>query len=266
MINREKLQSLLEAFDNDKAAAIRAIQDYKIKNTSLKALPAINTNDVVISLRSVSKIYNLKGDKVHVLNDVSLDIYEAEFVAITGSSGSGKSTLLQLMGGLDKPTTGVIEINEQDISKLSDGKLSQMRNSTIGFVFQFFYLQPFLKLDKNIEVPGMFGGTPHSERDGRVEELLNIVGLDNKGNHYPKQLSGGQLQRAAISRALLNKPKIILADEPTGNLDSKNSEAIIEIFENMRKLYNVTIVLVTHDNEIAQRADRVLTMKDGVVL
>lgn len=266
MTKTESLQNLLKAFDNDKIAAIKAIQDYESTNLSLRVTSVVNTRDIAITLHSVTKIYKLKGGKITVLKDISLDIYKGEFVAITGASGSGKSTLLQLMGGLDRPTSGIVEIDKRDISKLSDSKLSQLRNSTVGFIFQFFYLQPFLKLDKNIEVPGMFGRSKQAERHAHINTLLNLVGLDNQREHYPKQLSGGQLQRAAIGRALLNKPKIILADEPTGNLDSKNSEAIIDIFDNLRKLYNVTIVLVTHNGEIAARADRVLKMKDGEIL
>lgn len=266
MTKTELLQNLLDAFDNDKAAAVKAIQDYESESFSSQTSLPTATDRVVISLHSVSKTYKLRSSPVDVLRNVSLNIYEGEFVAITGASGSGKSTLLQLMGGLDKPTSGTIEIYDQDISKLNDKKLSELRNSTIGFIFQFFYLQPFLRLDKNIEVSGMFGRTPLSDRRSRANEIIDEVGLSDLKNHYPKQLSGGQLQRAAISRALVNKPKIILADEPTGNLDSKNSEIIIEILENMRKLYNVTIVLVTHDPMQARKADRVLTMKDGQIL
>ncbi len=266
MIKKEALQNLLDAYSGDKIAAVEAINDYEDAKLS-QASPLVDTTrDVAISLRSVSKKYKLKGRAINVLQDVSLDIYVGEFVAITGSSGSGKSTLLQLMGGLDKVSAGSIKINDQDISKLNDKRLSQLRNSTIGFVFQFFYLQPFLRLDKNVEIPGMFGRFKRKDRRERSRELLHAVGLDESADHYPRQLSGGQLQRAAIGRALLNQPKIVLADEPTGNLDSANSAAIIKIFEDMRESYNVTIVLVTHDQEIASRADRVLVMKDGAIL
>jgi len=266
MSKTKTVQELLEAFGNDKIAAIRAIQAYKLVEHPERVSTFTQTNEKMISLNSISKTYDLKGNQIVALDNVSLDIYAGEFVAITGSSGSGKSTLLQIMGGLDKPTTGVVTINNQDISKFSDSQLAEMRNKTIGFVFQFFYLQPFLKLGKNIEVPSMFARISPSERQVRVQELLSAVGLEHRNDHYPRQLSGGQLQRAAISRALINRPKIILADEPTGNLDSKNGEAIIEIFEKMRKLYNVTVVLVTHDDEIASRADRIIPMKDGMLL
>lgn len=266
MTKIEILHDLLRAFENDKSAAIKAIQDYPAIMPLSKKTSNVNADNVAIALRSVCKTYELKGRTIGVLKNISLDIYEGEFVAITGVSGSGKSTLLQLMGGLDKPTSGVVEINKQDISRLSDSKLAQLRNSTVGFIFQFFYLQPFLNLERNIEVAGMFGRSERVNRRTHINELLHVVGLADLRDHYPRQLSGGQLQRAAISRALLNKPKIILADEPTGNLDSKNSEAIIEIFETMRKQYNVTIILVTHDNEIARRADRILSINDGEIL
>ncbi len=195
-----------------------------------------------------------------------MTIQQGEFITITGASGSGKSTLLQMIGGLDKPTSGNITIGNVDIAKLSDSKLSSFRNKTIGFVFQFFYLQPFLRLDKNIEVPGMFAHTNRKARQARVAELLGIVDLSDRASHYPKELSGGQIQRAAIARALLNMPKIILADEPTGNLDSKSSQEIIDLFQKIRKDYGATVIIVTHNPEIAQQADRVINLKDGAII
>ncbi len=264
MLRKDAVRQLLEAFQYDKSSAIKAIRDFA-GSTTPKVTPNAKNAPIAIALRSVSKNYKLKGQELQVLRGITLDIHEGEFVVITGSSGSGKSTLLQLMGALDKPSAGTIEIYQQDVGKLSDGKLSRLRSSTIGFVFQFFYLQPFLRLEKNIEVPGMFARSKRDDRIRRVEELLSIVGLEDQRMHYPRQLSGGQMQRAAISRALLNNPKIILADEPTGNLDSKNSEVIIGLFLTLQKRYNMTVVMVTHDEEIASRADRVLVMKDGQV-
>lgn len=220
----------------------------------------------VISVKSLIKTYRINKQSVRVLNDVSLDIFKGEFVAITGASGSGKSTLLQLIGGLDKPTSGEITIDSTKISNLSDSKLSIFRNKTIGFIFQFFYLQPFLSLRKNVEVPGMFASKSRSGRKARVRELLEQVGLTEQENHLPKELSGGQIQRAAIARALLNSPKILLADEPTGNLDSVNSGEIINIFERIRNEFGTTIVIVTHNPEIATRADRIIQLSDGIIL
>jgi ABC-type lipoprotein export system ATPase subunit len=174
--------------------------------------------------------------------------------------------LLQLIGGLDKPSQGLIRVDGQDISRLSDRKLSRFRNQTIGFVFQFFFLQPFLSLQTNLEVPGMFARTRPRRRIKKARELAAQVGLDERLKHRPKELSGGQMQRAAIARALLNSPKIVLADEPTGNLDSQNGRAIIDLFEEIRKTYGTTIIVVTHDPAIAGRADREIKLTDGRVI
>jgi putative ABC transport system ATP-binding protein len=203
--------------------------------------------------------------KQHVaaLKDVSLEIREGEFIAFTGPSGSGKSTLLQIIGGLDKPNEGTIVINGQNIAKLSDRALSKFRNQTVGFVFQFFYLQPFLSLQTNLAVPGIFARMKPQEFKARAQELAQSVGLGDRLSHLPKELSGGQMQRAAIARALLNKPKLILADEPTGNLDSTNGEAIIELFDKVRKEFGTTIVVVTHDPKVAAHADREIVLRDG---
>lgn len=197
---------------------------------------------------------------------MSLQIHEGEFVAITGASGSGKSTLLQIIGGLDKPSKGEVYYDDVKLSKLSDRKLSAFRRQVVGFVFQFFYLQPFLILERNMEVPGMFARTKRAERIKRVAELAEAVGLSDRLKHLPKELSGGQMQRVAIARALVNSPKIILADEPTGNLDSKNSTAIVDLFERIRQEFGTTIVMVTHDRLIARKADREIVLKDGELI
>lgn len=221
---------------------------------------------VVIETQNLVKTYKLSSERVAALNDINVKIKQGEFVAITGKSGSGKSTLLQLIGGLDKPTSGKIIVDGHDISQLRDGKLSEFRNRTVGFVFQFFYLQPFLNMQVNLEVPGMFARTPKADRQQAAQELAQSVGLEDRLRHLPKELSGGQMQRAAIARALLNKPKVLLADEPTGNLDHATGVSIIDLFEKIRKDFGTTIVVVTHDQGIASRADRVITLTDGKVV
>ncbi|HEU5121563.1 MAG TPA: ABC transporter ATP-binding protein [Candidatus Saccharimonadales bacterium] len=220
----------------------------------------------IIEIDHLTKQYYVGKNKVAALNDVSLQIMPGEFVAVTGESGSGKSTLLQLIGCLDKPTSGHIFINGQDTAKLSDSQMSTLRQSMIGFVFQSFYLQPFLKLDENIAVPAMFKGLGPREIDEKVIALLEQVGLGERRSHFPKELSGGQIQRAAIARALVNDPKLLLADEPTGNLDSKNSDAIIKLFQDIRVRSGTTIVIVTHNAEIASQADRIITLRDGAIV
>lgn len=220
---------------------------------------------VVISVRDLVKEYKIGKQRVKAVGGVSLDIHEGEFVAIVGASGSGKSTLLQLIGGLDKPTSGTVTVSGARLDKMSDGKLSAFRNQTIGFVFQFFYLQPFLTLERNIEIASMPNRMKKAERKARIASLAAHVGLADRLKHLPSELSGGQIQRAAIARALLNHPKIILADEPTGNLDSESSKAIITLFQRVRDEAGTTVVVVTHNPEIAAQADRVITIRDGAV-
>ena len=228
--------------------------------------PETSMGPAVIAVDHLSKHYKVGGEKVHAVNDVSLTIHEGEFVAIVGASGSGKSTLLQLMGGLDKPTSGTVAVSGVQLGKMRDSKLSIFRNQTIGFVFQFFYLQPFLSLERNIEVAAMPSRMKNSERKARIVALAEQVGLGDRLRHLPRELSGGQIQRTAIARALVNQPKIILADEPTGNLDSENSQGIISLFEQIRKEHGTTVVIATHDQAIATQADRIITIKDGMVV
>ncbi len=212
---------------------------------------------------NVIKKYKVGKQIIRAIDDVSVDIHEGEFVALVGPSGSGKSTLLHLLGGLDKPTSGEIVVGGKNVSSMNDRQLSKFRNQTIGFVFQSFYLQPFLTLRRNIEVASMPQRMGRAERRLRIESLARQVGLYDRLSHRPHELSGGQIQRAAIARALLNRPAIILADEPTGNLDSANSRDIISLFQQIREQYHATIIIATHDNEIATQADRVIALKDG---
>lgn len=262
--NQETLAEQLLNESGDVNSAINALRTAQAKKVNNSTQP--HSDEVVVRLEHLHKSYKVGHTKVNALNDVNLTIYKGEFTAITGTSGSGKSTLLQLIGGLDKPNSGIIEVTGQNIAKLRDAKLAQFRNRTIGFVFQFFYLQPFLNLQTNIEVPAIFARTKHHDRTARSTELAKIVGLGDRLKHLPRELSGGQMQRAAIARALENNPSILLADEPTGNLDRTNALAIFNLFKKIRDEQGTTIVVVTHDMELASMTDRSITMNDGAIL
>lgn len=267
IVDDQKVDDFLALFGNDLMSAMRALQHRAHEKSHDKPKPRKEpTGKVLVSVKDLTKTYKVGKQKINALSGISLDIHEGEFVALTGSSGSGKSTLLQLMGGLDKPSTGTITIDGVDLTKMSDRKLSKFRGQMIGFVFQFFYLQPFLRLGNNIEVPGMFARIKRIDRKEKIEELASAVSLSDRISHLPKELSGGQMQRAAIARALFNNPKLILADEPTGNLDSKNSEAIISLFDEIREKFGTTIVIVTHDTAIARHADREVRLSDGAIV
>lgn len=217
----------------------------------------------IIRTENLNKIYE-GTSPVHAVNNVNLEIEEGEFVAIVGASGGGKSTLLHMLGGLDIPTSGKVLINGKDIYKMSDEERSIFRRRSIGFIFQFFNLLPILTAKENIELAASLDG---AEVDSKmVEELVKVLGLKERLNHFPNQLSGGEQQRVSIGRALAYKPEIILADEPTGNLDKKNSEIIIDLLKLFAKKYGITVVMITHDLNIASAADRIIKIEDGKIV
>ena len=256
------LQEALDAFGSAEEVQ-RALREYTKKYSRKKTNTFANSRSVLLRAQGVHKTYRRGRTQVDVLNGIDLEIYDGEFVAITGASGSGKSTLLQLLGGLDRPSKGGVLYGDVSLADLSDKELSRFRRQAVGFVFQSFYLQPFLKVSRNLEVAAMFGRKSRRKRSDVINNLSRQVGLEDRLDYLPEELSGGQMQRAAIARALMNQPKIILADEPTGNLDAKNSIAIIDLFEKIRDEIGTTIVIVTHDPIIAKRADREVKLKDG---
>ena len=218
----------------------------------------------LVELRNVSKIYHLGGEEIRALDDVSCDIEEGEFISIIGPSGSGKSTLMHILGCLDSPTKGTIKLDGTMIHDATARELATIRNRKIGFVFQFFNLLPKLNVLQNVELPMIYSGITGRERRERGMEALKLVGLENRSKHRPSQLSGGQQQRVAIARALVNHPKIIFADEPTGNLDSNTGEAILNLFRSLSS-QGRTIMLVTHDPEIAAVTPRRIEIRDGKI-
>jgi putative ABC transport system ATP-binding protein len=218
----------------------------------------------MIELREVSKTVMSGSDPLTILQSLTLEIPGGEFLAIVGPSGSGKSTLLGLIAGLDAPTTGHVLIDGVDITELDEDALARLRGEKIGFVFQFFHLIPSLTAHENVAVPMEIAGAPDARE--RARALLEEVGLTGRSHHYPSQLSGGEQQRVALARALANDPRIVLADEPTGNLDSTNGRHIMELLRNIHRARGTTIVLVTHDAELAGMADARLTMRDGRVV
>jgi len=217
----------------------------------------------MISLREVRRSYELPKITVEVLKGVSIDIADGDFVAIMGPSGSGKSTLLHILGCLDRPTSGKYLLNDVDVASKTDNELAELRNKYIGFVFQSFNLLPRFSAWKNVELPLLYRGVPAAERKSRALEMLGRVGLRERADHKPNELSGGEQQRVAIARALVTDPLMLLADEPTGNLDSRSGEEIMEIFKGLNE-EGVTIIMVTHEKEIAERAKQTVTMRDGV--
>lgn len=222
------------------------------------------SNQVIIRLENIQKSYFMGNQAIPVLKGISLDIHKNEYVALMGPSGSGKSTLMNILGCLDSPTGGKYILNEKDVSKMADDELAEVRNSEIGFVFQQFNLLPRLTAAENVALPLIYAGVGKKERMERSMEALEKVGLAERSHHKSNELSGGQIQRVAIARALVNNPSILLADEPTGNLDSKTSVEVMEIFGKLQQAGN-TVVLVTHEEDIAAYAHRVVRLRDGLV-
>lgn len=218
----------------------------------------------IIEASELTKTYTIDARPIQVLDHVSLTVNAGEFLVIKGSSGSGKSTLLSLLSGLDNPTSGQIFINGAEITNKSEDELAPLRNKTLGFVFQSFHLVPSLSSLENVIFPAELAGDAEAENRGRT--LLNRVGLSQRATNFPNQLSGGEKQRVAICRALINDPKILFADEPTGNLDTKNGEAILELLLELHKERQTTLVMVTHSPEVADRAERVITLQDGKII
>jgi len=223
----------------------------------------------VISVRDLVKTYHVGDVSVHALRGVSLEIEAGEFVAVVGPSGSGKSTLMHILGCLDRPTSGQYFLDGADVSHLSDDQLSEVRNHKIGFVFQSFNLLPRTSALENVELPLLYnsgGGLSASARRERALEALQTVGLEDRAEHHPNQLSGGQQQRVAIARALMNHPSILLADEPTGNLDTRTSIEVMDIFQSLRVERSITIVLITHEPVVAEYGSRIVAFKDGRIV
>jgi putative ABC transport system ATP-binding protein len=218
----------------------------------------------ILKLRGITRDFKLGSQTVHVLKGIDLDIFKNQYVALMGPSGSGKSTLMNLLGCLDTPTSGSYELNGNDVSRMGDNELAEIRNHEIGFVFQTFNLLPRSTALENVALPLIYAGLGKEEREARAVEVLTQVGLADRMDHRPNQLSGGQRQRVAVARALVNNPALILADEPTGNLDSKTSLEIMKLFDDIQAAGN-TVVLVTHEEDIAQHAKRVIRLVDGEI-
>jgi putative ABC transport system ATP-binding protein len=218
----------------------------------------------ILKVENLTKVYGKGDNKVIALNDVSFSIEKGEFVAIVGESGSGKSTLLHLLGGVDRPNSGHVYIEGQDIYKLNNDKLAIFRRRQIGLIYQFYNLLPVLNVEENIKLPCLLDGAKVNE--GFYKEIIDVLNLKTRVKHLPNELSGGQQQRVSIGRALITHPAIILADEPTGNLDSKTSHEIVELLKLFNKKYKQTLVVITHNEEIALQADRIITIADGKIV
>ncbi len=218
----------------------------------------------ILRVENLTKIYGKDENMVKALDDVSFSVQKGEFIAVIGPSGSGKSTLLHIIGGVDKPTSGRVYMNGQDVYAQNDENLAIFRRRQVGLIYQFYNLIPVLTVTENITLPVLLDG--RKVNNERLEELLRILDLKDRENHLPNQLSGGQQQRVSIGRALMNAPAVVLADEPTGNLDSKNSQEIVELLKLSNKKYGQTIIIITHDENIALQADRILSIEDGRII
>lgn len=217
----------------------------------------------IVKISNLSKVYHTSGEKVHALKGINLSIEQGEFVAITGTSGSGKSTLLHILAGIDTPSEGEVYIKNENLFEMSEDLRTEFRRKNIGLIYQFFNLLPFLNVEENISLPLMLGG---SVRGKLVKGMIDGLGLEHRKNHLPSQLSGGQQQRVAIGRALITEPAILLADEPTGNLDKRNSNEIINLLKRVNEKNGQTIILVTHDEDIAKECTRQIIIEDGKVV
>ena len=221
-------------------------------------------NMEILKIENLNKIYGKGENEVKAVNNISFSVQKGEFVAIVGASGSGKSTLLHLLGGVDRPTSGRVFIDGQDIYKLNDEQLAIFRRRQVGLIYQFYNLIPILNVEENITLPCNLDGKEVKQE--KLDEMLKTLKLENRRKHLPNELSGGQQQRVSIGRAIINNPAIMLADEPTGNLDSKASEEIISLLRLSNKKYNQTVIVITHDEKIALEADRVITIDDGRII
>ena len=219
----------------------------------------------IISVKNLVKTFQIGDQELHALNGVSFDVRDGEFTAIMGPSGSGKSTMLNLLGCLDQPTSGSYRFDNEEVKELNSGQLVKIRRHKIGFIFHDFNLLPRLSALKNVELPLIYQGYRPKARQSKAREMLNAVGLERRINHKPTQLSGGEKQRVAIARALVSEPRIILADEPTGNLDSETGEEILKLLTQIHKERKVTIIMITHDAHIAKSAERIIYLKDGKI-
>ena len=218
----------------------------------------------ILKVENLKRVYGTGASKVVALDNVSFTVEKGEFVSIVGASGSGKSTLLHLIGGVDRPTSGKVFINDEDIYKLNNDDLAIFRRRQIGLIYQFYNLIPILNVIENISLPLELDGRKTDKKD--LNEMLELLGLENRKSHLPSQLSGGEQQRVSIGRALITRPSLILADEPTGNLDSKASEEIVSLLKKTNKKYNQTIIMITHNLEIAKMTDRIITIEDGRIV